>query len=64
MQQGRMHAILIEDYGGPEALELVQAPIPQLSEGQVLIKSRIEGHAAHGPAGHVRREFEGIGFCC
>lgn len=33
-----MHAIQIEDYGGPEVLKLVEVPIPQPGEGQVLIK--------------------------
>ncbi len=33
-----MHAIQIEDYGGPEVLKLVETPIPKAGEGQVLVR--------------------------
>jgi NADPH:quinone reductase-like Zn-dependent oxidoreductase len=33
-----MHAIQIEDYGGPEVLKLVEASVPQPGEGQVLVR--------------------------
>ena len=38
-----MHAIQIEDYGGPEVLKLVETSIPQPGEGQVLIRLHAAG---------------------
>ncbi len=38
-----MHAIQIEDYGGPEVLKFVEAPIPQAGEGQVLVRLHAAG---------------------
>ncbi len=38
-----MHAIQIEDYGGPEVLKLVEASIPQAGEGQVLVRVHAAG---------------------
>jgi hypothetical protein len=36
MAQKSMKAVRIQDYGGPEALEIVEVPIPQPCEGQGL----------------------------
>jgi NADPH:quinone reductase-like Zn-dependent oxidoreductase len=38
-----MRSIQFEEYGGPEVLKLVEIPIPQPGEGQVLIKVRFAG---------------------
>jgi NADPH:quinone reductase-like Zn-dependent oxidoreductase len=38
-----MHAIQIEEYGGPEVLKLVETSIPQPGEGQVLIRVHAAG---------------------
>jgi NADPH:quinone reductase-like Zn-dependent oxidoreductase len=38
-----MHAVHTEDYGGPEVLKLVEAPVPQPGEGQVLIRVHAAG---------------------
>jgi len=43
MSSGKMHAVQIEDYGGPEALKLVETPIPQPGEGQVLVRVQAAG---------------------
>jgi NADPH:quinone reductase-like Zn-dependent oxidoreductase len=43
MDNKTMHAIQIENYGGPEALKLVEVPIPQPGEGQVLIRVHAAG---------------------
>lgn len=33
MAEKTMRAVQIEDYGGPEVLKLVEAPVPQPAEG-------------------------------
>jgi NADPH:quinone reductase-like Zn-dependent oxidoreductase len=38
-----MHAIQIEDYGEPDVLKLVEVPIPQPGEGQMLVKMHAAG---------------------
>ena len=43
MASGKMKAIQIEDYGGPEVLELVETDIPQPGEGQVQVRVRAAG---------------------
>ena len=43
MSSGKMHAIQIEDYGGPEMLKLVEMSIPQPGEGQVQIRLHAAG---------------------
>jgi NADPH:quinone reductase-like Zn-dependent oxidoreductase len=43
MAQKSMKAVQIRDYGGPEALEIVEVPIPQPGEGQVLVQLRAAG---------------------
>ncbi|HEX9013774.1 MAG TPA: NADP-dependent oxidoreductase, partial [Anaerolineaceae bacterium] len=43
MTVARMHAVQIEDYGGPEVLQYVETSIPQPGEGQVLIRVHAAG---------------------
>jgi len=43
MAEQTMKAIQIQDYGGPEVLQLVEAPRPQPAAGQVLIRLRAAG---------------------
>lgn len=43
MSVGTMHAIQIEDYGGLDALKLVETSIPQPGEGQVQIRVHAAG---------------------
>jgi NADPH:quinone reductase-like Zn-dependent oxidoreductase len=43
MSDSSMNAIQIEDYGGPEVLKLVDVPIPQPGEGQVLVRVHAAG---------------------
>jgi NADPH:quinone reductase-like Zn-dependent oxidoreductase len=38
-----MQAVQIQDYGGAEALQIVEVPIPQPGEGQVLVQLRAAG---------------------
>ncbi len=43
MSSATMRAIQIQDYGGPEVLKLVEIPIPQPGEGQVLLRVQAAG---------------------
>ncbi len=43
MAQKTMKAVQIQDYGGAEALEIVEVPIPHPGEGQVLVQLRAAG---------------------
>ncbi len=43
MANKMMHAIQINDYGGPDVLQLVEVPVPQPGENQVLIKIHAAG---------------------
>ncbi len=43
MTPTKMHAIQIEDYGGPEVLKLVETTTPQPGEGQVLLRLHAAG---------------------
>jgi len=41
MTQKSMKAVRIQDYGGPEVLEIVEVPIPHPGEGQVQIRVKV-----------------------
>ena len=43
MTQKSMKAVRIQDYGGPEVLEIVEVPIPHPGEGQVQIRVKVRG---------------------
>ncbi len=43
MTHNTMHAVRIQDYGGPEVLKLVDAPLPQPGDGQVLVAMHAAG---------------------
>ena len=43
MTQKSMKAVRIQDYGGPEVLEIVEVPIPHPGEGQVQIRVKVAG---------------------
>src|SRR5882757_1223252 len=48
-----MHAVVVRDYGGPEALELIDVPAPEPGPGQVRI--RVEAAAVNPVDIAVRR---------
>jgi len=43
MAQKLMKAVQIQDYGGADALQVVEVPIPQPGDGQVLVQLRAAG---------------------
>ncbi len=43
MSTGKMHAVQIEDYGGPEVLQYVEVPVPQPGNGQVQVRVHAAG---------------------
>lgn len=43
MAQKTMQAVQIQDYGGPEVLQIVEVPIPVPGEGQVLVQLKAAG---------------------